>query len=63
MTKSTFAKIFGWIGGAATVLGQSGFDIGHFHGHGFLSIIGPILLALGVHQSSNTSAANPNGQQ
>lgn len=62
MAKINFAKLVGWLGGAATVLGNSGFDIGHFHGVGFLSFLGPILLALGIHHASSTSAANPSGQ-
>lgn len=58
MTKSTWAKIAGWAGGAITTLALNG-AFGKYSG--FAATAGTLLTGVGIHTASNTSAGHPNG--
>lgn len=64
MNKSTWAKVFGWVGSALVSVG----GILAIHGSGNVKLagsvaagLGTLLVGGGIHQSSNTSAGHPNG--
>lgn len=51
MNKSTWAKIFGWVGAALTTISASGL-LGKYGVLG--TIAGGLLTSSGIHQASNT---------
>lgn len=63
--KQKLSQYLAWLGGLATAGAAAGYDVGHIGalgGKGFLSVLGPIVLAFATHQASKTSDAHPNGQ-
>jgi hypothetical protein len=58
MTKSTLAKVAGWLGAAISTLAASG-SFGKYAVAA--GAAGSALTAWGLHNASNTSAGHPNG--
>lgn len=54
MNKAAFAKLFGWLGGALLVLGQTN-SFGKYSN--FAGVGGALLTSLGVHNASATDGS------